>query len=276
MNVRRGLLIAIMLAVALGVFSRPAVAEAPYTITVKIMADDKEPAVRRVWEKRYRDRLAAASDIIQRCCNIRFKVVAVGTWTSSDDLHDLGQLMREFMHEVRPEPAQLVIGFTGQYRSLQQDKHIGGAKGPFCPYILIREWGRQITDSERLEILVHELGHYLGAAHSPDSKSVMRPDISDRQSRARSFKIGFDTVNARILRIIGDELRKRPVGYLAQLHRRRRSGSDRCTGGSPPRCRRIPPRRNTWPCWTGGSAYPTSRPSACGPCWPARGPSCRQ
>jgi hypothetical protein len=217
MNVRRGLLIAIALAVTTGMFSLPAVAETPYTISVKILADNKELMVRRLWEKRYRDRLAAASDIIERCCHVRFKVVEVSTWTSSDDLGDLGQLMEEFMRKVRPEPAQLVIGFTGQYRSLREDKHIGGAKGPFCPYVLIREWGRQVTDSERLEILVHELGHYLGAAHSPDRKSVMRPDISDRQSRARAYQISFDTVNAAVLRVISDELRKRPVGHLAQL-----------------------------------------------------------
>ena len=63
---------------------------------------------------------------------MRFRVVEVATWTSNDDLRDLGQLMNEFMHKVRPEPAQLVIGFTGQYRLLQEDKHIGGA-GPVLP-----------------------------------------------------------------------------------------------------------------------------------------------
>jgi hypothetical protein len=214
---RPKLLIAIALAVVTGMFSSPAVAQTPYTITVKILADNKEPMVRRLWEKRYRDRLTAASDIIERCCHIRFKVVEVATWTSSDDLRDLGQLMDELMHKVRPEPAQLVIGFTGQYRALREDKHIGGAKGPFCPYVLIREWGRQVTDPERLEILVHELGHYLGAAHSANPKSVMRPDVSDRQSRARGYQISFDASNTAVLGLISNELRKRPVGHLAQL-----------------------------------------------------------
>lgn len=218
MKLYRGLLIAILLAVATSAHSLQAAEPTPpYTITVKLLADQKDPTLRRVWEKRYRDRLAAASDIIERCCHIRFKVVEVATWVSDDRSTDLGQLMDEFMRKVQPTPAQLVIGFTGQFRSLRDDKHIGGAKGPFFPYILIREWGRQITDPERLEILVHELGHYLGAAHSSEPQSVMRPDLSDRQSRARGFKISFDGVSAQELTIIGEELRKRPLGHLAQL-----------------------------------------------------------
>jgi hypothetical protein len=208
---------AIALIVATGMFSSVAVAQSTHTITVKLLADDKEPTVRRLWEKRYRERLAAASEIIERCCHVRFQVVEVATWTSSEDIHDLDQLANELVRKVRPEPAQLVIGFTGQGRSLQLDKRVGDAKGPFCPYILAREWGQQVTDPERLEILVHELGHYLGAVHSPERKSVMRPDLSDRQSRARGFQIGFDARNAEVLRVVSDELRKHPVASLALL-----------------------------------------------------------
>jgi len=217
MKAGRGLLIAIAMAVAPGMFPLAAAAETPYTIPVKILADDREPTVQRLWEKRYRDRVAAASEIIERCCHVRFKVVAVATWTSDNDIHDLGKLMDEFERKVRPEPARLAIGFTGQYQSLREDKHIGGARGPFRSHILIREWGRQITEPERLEILVHELGHYLGAVHSAEPKSVMRPDISDRQSRMRKFQISFDARNAEALCIISDELRQRPLGHLAQL-----------------------------------------------------------
>jgi hypothetical protein len=217
MKTGRGLLIAIVAAIAPTMFSWLAAAEAPYTIPVKILADDREPTVQRLWEKRYRDRVAAASDIIERCCNVRFKVVAVATWSSNNDIHDLGQLMDEFERKVRPEPARLVIGFTGQYQSLKGDTHMGGARGPFRSHVLIREWGRQITEPERLEILVHELGHYLGAAHSAEHQSVMRPDVSDRQSRMRSFQISFDASNAEALRLICAEMRQRPLVHLAQI-----------------------------------------------------------
>ena len=185
--------------------------------SVKLLADEKEPRVRRLWEKEYRGRLAAASAIFERCCRIRFQVVAVETWNSGDNVHDFLRLMDDFEGKVRPAPARLAIGFTGQYSGLQEDIRMGGARGPFRSHILIREWGRQITESERLEILVHELGHYLGAAHSPEPQSVMRPDFSDRQSRARSFRIRFDATNTLIMCLLDEEFRNRPFVHLGQL-----------------------------------------------------------
>ena len=144
-------------------------------------------------------------------------MVAVETWNSGDNAHDFLRLMNEFEGKVNPAPARLAIGFTGQYNGLQEDKRMGGARGPFRSHVLIREWGRQITESERLEILVHELGHYLGAVHSPEPQSVMRPDFSDRQSRARSFRIRFDATNTLIMCLLDEEFRNRPFVHLGQL-----------------------------------------------------------
>lgn len=187
-----------------------------YTIPVKILVDDKEPTVQRVWEKRYRQRLTEAAEIIERHCHVRFQVVAVGTWTS-EDAHDLGQLIADFERKVNPAPARVAIGFTGQHQTLKGETHMGGTRGTFRSHVLIREWGRQVAGSERLEILVHELAHLLGAAHSPDSQSVMRPDIGDRQSRARSFRIAFDAPNTLVMYLVGEALRDRPLAHLSQL-----------------------------------------------------------
>jgi hypothetical protein len=187
------------------------------TIPVKVLVDDKEPTVRRIWEKRYRERMAAASAIIERHCRVRFEVVAVGTWTSDNGARDMQHLIDQFERAVKPAPARLAIGFTAQYQTLREDTHMGGTRGPFHAHILIREWGRQIAEPERLEILVHELGHFLGAVHSPEHQSVMRPDISDRQARARNFRIGFDAPNTLVMYLVGEELRSRPLMRLGQL-----------------------------------------------------------
>ncbi len=75
------------------------------------------------------------------------------------------------------------------------------------PYILIREWSQHVTKSERLEILVHEMGHYLGASHSAYMDSVMRPQLGDRRSHSLNFRIGFDSLNTLAMNIVADELR---------------------------------------------------------------------
>lgn len=196
---------------------QPEPVEEVCTIPVKILVDDDEPTAQRIWEKRYKQRLTEASDIIERHCRVRFDVVAVDRWVSDDSTHDLGKLIDDFQKKVKPEPARLAIGFTGRYQTFRQDKHMGGTRGPFRSHILIREWGAQITESERIEILVHELGHFLGAVHSAEPKSVMRPDLGDRQARARSFHIGFDARNTLAMYLVGEELRRRPLFSLAQL-----------------------------------------------------------
>ncbi len=146
-------------------------------------------------------------------------MVAVGTWHSEDGARDLGQLITEFERTVKPAPARLAIGWTGQYQALRGERHMGGTRGPFRPHVLIREWGHQIAEPDRLEMLVHELGHFLGAVHSAEGRSVMRPDIGDRQARARSFHIGFDAPNTLAMYLVGEELRSRalPLVHLCQL-----------------------------------------------------------
>jgi hypothetical protein len=196
---------------------QPTSADGLCTIPVKLMVDDKEPTVRRLWEKRYRERFAAASAIFERCCRVRFTIVAIGTWPADSQASHMEQLVAEFDQTVDPAPARLAVGFTSQYRALLQDTHMGVSRGPFRSHILIREWGYGITEPERLEILVHELGHFLGAAHSSEHQSAMRPDLSDRQTRARGFRIRFDAINTLIMCLIGQEMRARPIYLLSQL-----------------------------------------------------------
>ena len=102
--------------------------DGPCVVPVKLLVDDKEPRVQAIWEKQYRDRLAAASEIIERVCGVRFEVVAVERWPSNN-ARDFLQLMNEYQRRVRPAPARLALGFTGQFDTLQKDKRLGGANG---------------------------------------------------------------------------------------------------------------------------------------------------
>lgn len=183
-------------------------------LPVKLLVDDDEPAIRAFWEPRLRNRLAEASRIFQKHCGVRLEVAAVGTWHSDNRVHDFGQALAEFEREVDPAPGRLAIGFTSQYQIPPRRVPLGGTRGPLYPWILIREWSQHVTASERLEILIHELGHFFGAVHSAASDSVMRPELGDRQSHALAFRIGFDPLNTLAMHLLVDELRRGPFhGY---------------------------------------------------------------
>jgi hypothetical protein len=83
--------------------------------------------------------------------------------------------------------------------------------------MLVREWSNRINEPERLEVLVHELGHFLGAVHSPEPDSVMRAILGDRQARANSFRIGFDPVNTLAMNYVAEAFPTGRIGRFANL-----------------------------------------------------------
>jgi hypothetical protein len=195
----------------------PRVAARVATVAVKICVDDEEAARDEIWKKRVGDRLAAASAITEKTAGVRFQAVEFARWDSDDAIHDFSRTLGEFEKEVASDRARLIIGFSSQYEIPRGEVHLGGTRGPLHSHILIREWSRHIAEPERLEVLVHEIGHFLGAVHSSDTSSVMRAKLGDRRSRAVNFEIRYDDANSQILRIFGDEMRMRPVRRLVDL-----------------------------------------------------------
>ncbi|HTU20038.1 MAG TPA: hypothetical protein VMG10_18380 [Gemmataceae bacterium] len=183
------------------------------TIPVKILVDQAEPTVQRVWEKRLRKRIREASDILERHCRVRLKVVEVGTWESDPHLTTLSDLLSEFQGKVAVKPARLVIGFTGLLAAKKGDAALGTATAPLGTHILIREWKLR-SEVERLEVLVQELGHFLGACQSPEADSVMRAKLGDGRANFVSFRIGFDPLNTLVLNLVAEELSRRPLESL--------------------------------------------------------------
>jgi hypothetical protein len=192
---------------------------APLVIPVKILRDDNEFAADAAWERRLRARFDEASRIFEKYCFVRFQIVAIDQWHSSDAITDLDAELREFERLVDPGPARLAIGFTGQNKLQGSRMHLGGTRGPLGSHLIVREWAARHSEAERLELLVHELGHFLGAVHSPEPHSAMRILLGDRQARAVKFQIGFDPLNTLALCLVVQELRAGPDVRLAAMRR---------------------------------------------------------
>ena len=186
-------------------------------VTVKLYVDDDEPTHRRIWESKLRNRVAKASEILDRHCGVQLQVVAVETWDSDDKQHDFDRSLREFEREAIPAPAQLAIGFSSQYQVNRERHHVGGTRGALYPYIMLKERAPKTLESQRLELLLHELGHFLGASHSPEPQSIMRPLLTSSVQRRAGAKIQFDPVNTLLMSMLSDEMRTRGVSRLHQV-----------------------------------------------------------
>src|SRR5262245_50145721 len=189
----------------------PEADEAARTITVKILVDEEEQAKTAIWHRRLQQRVEAASEIIERHCGMKLKVVGFDTWQSDNSITQFEDAVAEFVRKADPGEARLAIGFTSQYQIVKGRTHLGGTRGPLARHILLREWSQYVSEPERLELLVHEVGHFLGAVHSPESDSVMRVILGDRQARARKFQIHFDPLNTLAMNIVAEQWREHPL-----------------------------------------------------------------
>ncbi|MGH7914469.1 MAG: matrixin family metalloprotease, partial [Candidatus Binataceae bacterium] len=184
---------------------------------MKILVDDDERAARRAWEGRLRDRLRAASQLFEAQFGLGFEVVAVDAWRTENAIDDFEAALSEFEHAVPAEPAKLAIGFTSQYQLPHGRTHLGGTRLPLASHILVREWSQHFSERERFEMLVHELAHYLGAAHSPEPDSVMRPLLGDRQALSKRFQVGFDPLNTLAIALVAEQVQRGDVRRLSDL-----------------------------------------------------------
>jgi hypothetical protein len=186
-------------------------------IPIKILFDDAEVTPRAIWEARLQKRFNEVSRLFKKYCFVEFQIVAVESWHSDASITQLDKALKEFERQVDSAPARLAIGFTAQQRQKLQDQHLGGTRGPLHTHLLVRERVNKNTERECLEVLVHELGHFLGAVHSPEQNSVMRPVLGDRYARSTRFRIVFDPLNTMAMSLVSQALVTQPDLRFGQL-----------------------------------------------------------
>ncbi|MDO4630427.1 MAG: hypothetical protein Q4C70_14710, partial [Planctomycetia bacterium] len=166
------------------------------TIPVVIYMDESIPMAVAPWEKRVRERVAEASAILEKTCFTRLEIQEFKSWQSDPKCENLGDMLKDFEGKSRLPQGVLAIGFTANRHAPHTRMELGVARQPFMGPILLREEAPQITEVERLETLLHEMGHFLGAVHTSDENSVMRTVMRERLARDVNFTIAFDPLNA--------------------------------------------------------------------------------
>ena len=165
----------------------PAVAPAPAPvvrplreIAVKLACDD-EFCRRPAWREEAVARLARASRRYEREFRIRFVPRETVDWVSDDTAADLSTVAQGLDRSVQADECDVVVALTGQLKA-------HGSKDTYHVHGLGTESGRRALATTRPlgesdawddSVLVHELGHVLGAWHCADERSVMHDPAGD-------------------------------------------------------------------------------------------------
>jgi hypothetical protein len=145
-------------------------------------------------------------------------VVDSAEWGSDDATEpQLKSLFTEFQGKVLVKKGQLAVGYTLRVprqkpRQPDEDEDAPatewfGRNGlPGTPHILLRDEVPE-SEGERVEVLAHHLGWYLGAVTSPDENSIMRAKLGDGKAARARHRFRVDPINVLIVGIWIEEFR---------------------------------------------------------------------
>jgi hypothetical protein len=193
--------------------SEPVLTEIP----VKVVYDDAGAVSPQIWQSTLRRRFEAASQVFRRVCFVEFRIVTIDTWRLPIGVTEFaGALAHLERAATNDAESLLVVGFTGKLRTFE-GRHTGGTRGPLHTHLLVRERIERNTEKERLEVLVHELGHFLGAVHSPEGSSVMRPMLGNRRTWVAPSGVIFDPLNTLAMCLVSNEVRMKRSVHLFEF-----------------------------------------------------------
>ena len=196
---------------AVGETLDPIVDASELTVSVKIYVDETERRTKKTWQAAQRKRFDQAAEILKAHTGVIFALSGFDDWTTDPNVVDLKGLLGDFETQVKAAPGTICIGYTSRkFEPIGNEtaKPLGFAvaRSALRSHIMVRE-SEPRTEPERVEVLVQQLGRYLGAIPSPDPNSAMRMRLGDGKATSARFRIGFDPLNVLAMNIWADELR---------------------------------------------------------------------
>ncbi len=166
---------------------------------VRVLADADFRGTNVHWQKRITDELDYASQVLVPMLGVRLEVVEFVKW----DYHAPGAALRETLAALTArtpgDDVTFVLGFTGALQLVSSDQHELGMAELLGRHVVIRGFAdleeRQafarafpdlpakdqddVLDARRRHkqttLLLHELGHSLGAIHETDATGLLHP-----------------------------------------------------------------------------------------------------
>jgi hypothetical protein len=228
-----------------------AAAETPKALEAAPRADNRPRAVRKMrlrlratpayvaqvvdWQRRFEETLATTNGVLEPTVGVRLEVASSEPWNPAHGEDSIAQLLEALRQADPGDDVDWVVGLAGAVPRFEESFHelgIGQVPGKHlvvrsinhaAEYQAFEQGLNELSADDRAKlrqarlshkastVLLHELGHTLGALHEQDATSIMGPRYSKNVTH-------FDPATLDVMRLVLEH--RAPNGMLDEAGRR--------------------------------------------------------